>query len=63
MTVILGVTISWVGLALAYFYNYPIGFYITTVAFAVYVLARVVRELIDHPTLLRRRAQLAEARA
>ena len=37
---LLGVLITWVGLALAYFYNYPVGFYITTVAFAVYVIAR-----------------------
>jgi zinc/manganese transport system permease protein len=63
LTVTLGVLITWVGLALAYFYNYPVGFYITTVAFAVYVLVRVVRALLDHPTLLRRRSRLAEAGA
>ena len=57
---ILGVAITWVGLALAYFYNYPVGFYITTVAFAVYVVARIVRAVIDHPTLLRRRLRVAE---
>jgi zinc/manganese transport system permease protein len=62
LSVILGVAITWVGLALAYFYNYPVGFYITTVAFAVYVLARVARALIDHPTLLRHRPRLAGAR-
>ena len=33
--------------------HYPVGFYITTVAFAVYVLARAVRAVVDHPTLLR----------
>jgi len=43
LTVILGVAITWAGLALAYFYNYPVGFYITSVAFAAYVLARVGR--------------------
>ena len=43
LTVALGVLITWVGLALAYFYNYPVGFYITTVAFVVYVLARIGR--------------------
>ena len=48
------------GLALAYFYNYPVGFYITTVAFAVYLVARIVRAVIDHPTLLRRRLRVAE---
>jgi zinc/manganese transport system permease protein len=63
LSVTLGVLITWVGLALAYFYNYPVGFYITTVAFAVYVLVRVLRALLDHPTLLRRRPRLAEAGA
>jgi zinc/manganese transport system permease protein len=63
LTVIVGVAVTWIGLALAYFYNYPVGFYITTVAFAVYVLARVTRALVDHPTWLRRRPQLAEAGA
>lgn len=60
LTVLLGVVITWVGLALAYFYNYPVGFYITSVAFAVYVIARIVRGLLDHPTLLRGRLQVAE---
>ena len=36
LTVLLGVLITWLGLALAYFYNYPVGFYITAVAFSVY---------------------------
>ena len=61
LTVLLGLAITWVGLALAYFYNYPVGFYITAVAFTVYVAARFARALIDHPTLLRRRASAAEA--
>jgi zinc/manganese transport system permease protein len=63
LTVLLGVAITWVGLALAYFYNYPVGFYITTVAFLVYAVARLARVVIDHPTLLRRRAEAIEARA
>lgn len=47
VSVVLGVLITWLGLALAYFYEYPVGFYITTVAFAMYVLARLVRAGID----------------
>jgi zinc/manganese transport system permease protein len=47
LSVALGVLITWLGLALAYFYEYPVGFYITTVAFALYVLARLVRAGID----------------
>jgi zinc/manganese transport system permease protein len=43
LTVVLGVVITWIGLALAYFFNYPVGFYITSVAFAAYVLARLGR--------------------
>jgi zinc/manganese transport system permease protein len=63
LSVVLGVLIVWVGLALAYFYNEPVGFYITTVAFTIYVLARIARALVDHPTLLRRRQRLAETAA
>ncbi len=40
LTVALGLLIVWLGLGLAYFSIYPAGFFITTVAFAVYVLAR-----------------------
>ena len=60
LTVLIGVLITWVGLALAYFYDYPVGFYITSVAFGVYVIARVARAAIDHPTLLRRGQRLAQ---
>jgi zinc/manganese transport system permease protein len=63
LTVTLGILITWIGLALAYFYNYPVGFYITSVAFTVYVLARVARALIDHQALLRRRVRFAEGSA
>jgi zinc/manganese transport system permease protein len=63
LTVVLGVLITWVGLALAYFYNYPVGFYITAVAFLVYLIARLARAAIDHPTLLQRRPRTVEAPA
>jgi zinc/manganese transport system permease protein len=43
LTVCIGVATTWAGLALAYFYDYPVGFYITTVAFGVYAVARLVR--------------------
>ncbi len=55
LTVVLGVGITWVGLALAYSDNHPIGFYITTLAFGLYVIARIGRSVIDHPTLLQPR--------
>jgi zinc/manganese transport system permease protein len=41
LTVALGLAIVWLGLGIAYFSVYPAGFFITTVAFVVYVLARV----------------------
>jgi zinc/manganese transport system permease protein len=53
LSVIIGVLVTWVGLALAYFYEYPIGFYITTVAFVTYLLVRVARTIADNPALLR----------
>ena len=62
LTVLLGVLTAWVGLALAYFYDYPVGFFITSVAFALYVLARVGRALADRP-LSSRRARVAEGTA
>ena len=43
LSVVLGMLITWVGVALAYFYDYPVGFYITTVAFVVYTGARSAR--------------------
>jgi zinc/manganese transport system permease protein len=62
LSVILGVLITWVGLALAYFYNYPVGFYITTVAFLTYLLARVARAVADHPTPMGARGRPVAAR-
>jgi zinc/manganese transport system permease protein len=47
LTMVFGIVIAWVGLALAYFFDRPVGFYITTVAFAVYVVARVARAAVD----------------
>ena len=63
LTVLLGIAITWVGLALAFFYNDPVGFYITAVAFCVYLIARLTRAAIDHPTLLHRRSRPAGAPA
>jgi zinc/manganese transport system permease protein len=42
LTVALGLLVVWLGLGLAYFSIYPPGFYVATVAFAVYVLARTI---------------------
>lgn len=42
LSVAIGLFVTWVGLGLAYYSIYPAGFYITSLAFAVYVAARVV---------------------
>jgi zinc/manganese transport system permease protein len=42
LTVALGLLIVWLGLGLAYFSIYPAGFFVTTVAFAIYLLARLI---------------------
>jgi zinc/manganese transport system permease protein len=47
LTVVLGVLITWVGLALAYFFVYPVGFYISSLAFVLYFLARLARAVLD----------------
>ncbi len=41
LTVALGLLIVWLGLGLAYFSIYPAGFFIASVAFAIYLLARL----------------------
>ena len=43
LTVLIGIAATWVGLGIAYFSPYPIGFCVTTVAFAGYVLAQIAR--------------------
>jgi zinc/manganese transport system permease protein len=45
LSVGLAVLITWVALGVAYYSPYPVGFWITTVAFAVFVLARTTNRL------------------
>lgn len=40
LTVTIALAVTWIGLALSYFTNESVGFFITTLAFATYVLAR-----------------------
>jgi zinc/manganese transport system permease protein len=42
LSVLFGLLIVWLGLGIAYFSLYPAGFFITAVAFVVYLLARVL---------------------
>jgi zinc/manganese transport system permease protein len=41
LAVVIGVLVTWLGLGVAYFSAYPIGFYITSFGFGAYVLAAV----------------------
>jgi zinc/manganese transport system permease protein len=43
ISIAIAVTVTWTGLALAYFSTYPIGFYVTTLAFAAYLMSRLPR--------------------
>ena len=45
LSVALALAVTWLGLALAYFSIYPVGFYVTSLSFGVYVLVRVARAL------------------
>jgi zinc/manganese transport system permease protein len=60
LSVAIALGVTWLGLALAYFSIYPVGFYVTTLAFGVYVLARLGRAVADRP---RATARLVEAAA
>ncbi len=41
ITVAIALLVTWIGLALSYYNNYPIGFHVTSLAFGAYVLAYV----------------------
>jgi len=45
VTVAIAVVVTWLGLAVAYFSPYPIGFFVTTFAFAAYVGAAATRRV------------------
>jgi zinc/manganese transport system permease protein len=47
LSVVIALIVTWVGLAVAYYSPYPMGFYITTFAFAVYLASFAVRYLLD----------------
>ena len=43
LSIVLSVAVTWVGLALAYYTFYPVGFFITTLAFGAYLASRTFR--------------------
>ena len=60
LSVAIALAATWVGLALAYFSIYPVGFYVTSLAFGLYVCARLARALADRRRIA---GQLATATA
>jgi|tagenome__1003787_1003787.scaffolds.fasta_scaffold20985325_5 zinc/manganese transport system permease protein len=46
LSVLFALAIVWIGLTLAYFGNYSVGFYVSTLAFALYVVCRGGRKLL-----------------
>jgi zinc/manganese transport system permease protein len=46
LSVALALVIVWLGLGIAYFSIYPVGFYTTTIAFGLYVAVRLARMLV-----------------
>ncbi|HVT78878.1 MAG TPA: metal ABC transporter permease [Acidimicrobiales bacterium] len=46
LTVALALGVTWSGLALAYYSTYPIGFYVTTIAFGAYLVALVLTAVV-----------------
>jgi zinc/manganese transport system permease protein len=43
LSVVIAVLVAWIGMGVAYFSVYPVGFFVTSVAFAGYLLARAWR--------------------
>ena len=59
LAALLAVLFTWAGLTIAYYLPYPVGFFITTIAFWSYILARVLAPTLSLP---RERARELRAR-
>jgi zinc/manganese transport system permease protein len=59
LTIVIGLGVTWLGLGVAYFSPYPVGFWVTTFGFVAYVLAvasratraRVSRHALRNPAV------------
>jgi zinc/manganese transport system permease protein len=49
LTVGIGVSVTWLSLLVAYHSPYPVGFYLTSFAFAVYLIGGGLRRLRPEP--------------
>ncbi|MGH3809606.1 MAG: metal ABC transporter permease [Pseudonocardiaceae bacterium] len=43
LTIVIGLIVTWLGLSVAYYTSYPVGFFVTSFAFAGYLAAQAVR--------------------
>lgn len=48
LSVLIAVAVTWLGEGIAFFSPYPIGFWVTTLAFAAFLLAAGYRRALDH---------------
>lgn len=62
ITVVIAVAVTWLGLGVAYFSVYPVGFFVTTFGFAAYVAAVIARRSVDRLGGRRNRPGLVMAR-
>jgi zinc/manganese transport system permease protein len=46
VSIVVGLSITWLGLGIGYYSTYPVGFWITTIAFGGYVVAHLARRLV-----------------
>jgi len=46
LSVVLGLVVAWVGLGLSWFTNWPSGFFVTSIALALFVVARLSRSVL-----------------
>jgi len=49
LSVGIALLVTWLGLGLAYYTNYSVGFYVSSLAFAVYLIARARRQFARRP--------------
>jgi zinc/manganese transport system permease protein len=49
LSVVFALAVTWLGLALAYFSVYPVGFYVTSLSFGLYLLVRFGRRVVRRP--------------
>lgn len=47
LSVLLALLVTWVGLTVAFFSPYPVGFWVTTLSFGLYVLVRIIAAVVD----------------